>query len=148
MSGIVVPLRMCCGVGKWRKQPVTLHVSTVTQQQAIHGFSGIIFDCIEHGTFTQHPRIVHTPWPLGHTVDEDEVRVTDHLITAEMMKSIINSYSHFLSKYQTHTHTWTHAHTHTHTEACTRTRMHAHTHTHTVCFGGEGGGWQRVLHER
>ncbi|KAK7476658.1 hypothetical protein BaRGS_00022949, partial [Batillaria attramentaria] len=23
-------------------------------------------------TITQHPRIVHAPWPLGHTVDEDE----------------------------------------------------------------------------
>ena len=39
VSGIIVPLRTCCGVGKWRKQPVTLRVSTVAQQQAIHGYS-------------------------------------------------------------------------------------------------------------
>ncbi|KAK7492616.1 hypothetical protein BaRGS_00016095 [Batillaria attramentaria] len=27
-------------------------------------------------TITQHPRIVHAPWPLGHTVDEDEMTGT------------------------------------------------------------------------
>ena len=104
---------------------------------------------------------------LGHTVDEDEVHVTDRLKAAEMMKSIINSYSHFLSKYQTHTHTLIHIHTPRHTRAHTHTYTHTHTphthtHTHThiymhtrthrgtrahrVCLGR--GGWQRVLPER